>query len=510
MIPICAVSVHESPESPRRPGFASQGAAYVADGGYVTAALGSTTLVLGIPHATQYNVPVLVPCYHPVSIPLFTNLDQPIATATCPTGPGRGDTVPFDHTISDDVTPPSTTGASVNEGDTDVDPLSDLTVTFDEPISAASCELLNIDLSPTVSWKGRCEVANNVVQFIPDIHMHYSTNYRLRMFAVKDLADLTTAEIDVQFKTFTPRILQHLDNIDANDVVWVDPVSIGRSPCDDLIAVAEGDALKPDIEGGLRLYDVTDLSQPPVELSHLNTTGADRSVAFVSGTITTKADPDAAAVDNTGGFLMSVDGEGDPGRLGVWRLSKITNQGASIERMATRFLSQSDENIAQMIEYENGGDPLQSVSNPLRLVPLVGGLPLSVAAIGTTVALTSTITQVGVNGIFLQNLDTRTLAGRQVDSSMPGFFRAVTPLHDKVLAVGQSTNDNVVVLTDAGFNNPKVQQLSVGGQRLWGVTGLTNWKTRPYLGAPASAAEQREYAVALGDDAGLPGFAKGT
>jgi hypothetical protein len=264
-----------------------------------------------------------VPCNQPVEVEIRTFDEKPIDDAPCgaPDVLDRGEVCELLGVLSDDAQPPGVQDASVPDGGTGIDPLGPLSLTFDESmdpdsISDQSCQVT----SSTGPVKGRCELSpdGRVLTFVPEIRLHYGETYTFTVNGITDLGGQPLATpFSSTFTTFEPVVLQHID-IDARDVVWIEPESVGLSPCDDLIAVAEGDAQRPDFQGGVSIYDVTDLSEPPVLVASHPTAGVDRALTF--------ADPEPlqttgeAGGSFTGPYIMSVDGPGDPDRFGVWRI----------------------------------------------------------------------------------------------------------------------------------------------------------------------------------------------
>ncbi len=469
--------------------------AFVGDlfnNGYLSAVFGPQLpfpLVAGVVN----NLAVPVPCERPVQVQLKTFDDQPIATAACPgNSAAKGGFCPLPP-LSDDTKPPLVESSSVSEGDTDADPLSPLSVTFDEPLTSATCELKDDDHAITV--KGRCDVTANIVTFTPDIRLHYSTHYTFRVFEIVDMGQQPGDAVVTHFTTFTPRILQHID-MDARDVVWVDPVSLGRSACDDLIAVAEGDAQRQDFEGGIKIFDVTDLSQAPKLLGEHATAGVDRAVAFGTGAITTKSGPsgNTTPANHPGPFIMSVDGPGDPDRFGVWHLFELSSQddSVSLNQVAVRFVNQSKPSYDAFRE-----DPTSVLlGSGTKFIPNDLGVPVGVASFGSTASYIANTPFLGLQAIVLNDLNTDVLSGLQIDGQIPGLFRAVTTYRQHVLAVGQEGSDNKLVLADPQLHVTDTYTYAPSaGDRPVGVAGLGHWLSHPSLGSADQ--EDRDYAVVL-------------
>ncbi len=285
--------------------------------------------------------------------------------------------------------------------------------------------------------------------------------------------------------------------MDARDVVWVDPVSLGRSPCDDLIAVAEGDAQRQDFEGGIKVFDVTDLSQAPKLLGEHATAGVDRAVAFGSGAITTQSGPSGSTTpaNHPGPFLMSVDGPGDPDRFGVWRLFELSGSGdtVSLNQVAIRFVSQSK------LSYDTFREDPSSVllGSGTKFIPNDLGVPVGVASFAATASYIANTPFLGLQAIVLNELNTDVLAGPQIDGQIPGLFRAVTTYRQHVLAAGQEGSDNKLVLADPQLHVTDSYTYAPGssGDRPLGVAGLGHWLSHPELGSATQ--EDRDYAVVL-------------
>src|SRR5262249_24703136 len=192
----------------------------------------------------------------------------------------------------------------------------------------------------TVTVKGRADIQGNTVTFIPELRLHYDTTYKLEMSGLSSQSGDPLPPTTITFTTFKPVVLQAVSDVDARDVVWMNPnawcdpgTTIGTScsppagitACADRIAVAEGDAPSTnrfDDQGGVVLYDVSNLAAAPQPMSltvngepaeRLLTAGVDRALRFTpKESLTTKfkqtpLSPGTPGPHFDGPYLMSVD-----------------------------------------------------------------------------------------------------------------------------------------------------------------------------------------------------------
>jgi hypothetical protein len=287
----------------------------------------------------RFKIPI--PCNTPVAIKLYGEDDNPVDTGKgCSAGPGpdtpepppvdggsgmcevgRDEIVHVLGALSPVHEPPTVVSSSVEDGETDVDPLAAPSVAFGEEVTVPDNAVkLRDDRGNLV--RGRVEVSGTTMTFVPEIRLKYGKSYTFDIGGVlSGTADALPART-ITFTTFAPVILQHIDGIDARDVAWIDPTAwsegSGPGPCTDLIAVAEGDGIKerPYSDHGILIYDVTDLSEKLEPIAEARSSGIDRALVFKKGQAFTTTD----GVQLTGPYLMSVDGPGGAHIFGAWRL----------------------------------------------------------------------------------------------------------------------------------------------------------------------------------------------
>ncbi len=464
-------------------GFVSLGDSF--NDGYIPG--GATGALL--PFAVQVTNPVRfavpVPCNMRISVQLKTFADAPIDDKPChdtvgSTGLGRGEVCTLLGVLTDDTNPPTVQTAAVNEGDTDVDPLAPLTLTFSESLDATTVtpqaanpgKLLD---SHGRQVKGHWDVTSDgrIVTFVPDIRLRYGEQYTWRVTGVTDRGgNRLSMPFIASFTTFQPVVLQHID-VDARDVVWLDPKEFpsgaNLSPCSDLIALAEGDAQRPDFEGGIRIYDVTDLSTAPPLVASAATSGIDRAVVFVPGPPITTTGAHADTFD--GPFLMSIDGGAVTDRFGVWRLFNLEHFPA-IDELATRLINQSGDSWDTL----NLQDPLGSPPPGfLRLIPNDLGVSEDLAATDTQAAYIANAPFIGIQAIVPQGMNADYLAGPQVDGTLRGLYRSVALFGNSVLGLRQDAGTNTLVLADPQLASVTGTYPLPDGGRPLSVTALRAW-----------------------------------
>ena len=190
--------------------------------------------------------------------------------------------------------------------------------------------------------------------------------------------------------------------------MWIEPTSLGLSPCVDLIAVAEGGSLpdRPDHQGGIVIFDVTDPLNPE-KVAEVATPGTDNALAFITpGQPLVTADAGSFG----GPFIISVDGIGEgqtKDRFGAWRIFELRNtaeDGVEIVQITSRLVN-------------------QSAGSAIEFVPNDVGVPLGVAGFGAQVAYVANNPWIGLQAISLDQLVTTPLVAPQVDGTLPGVYR---------------------------------------------------------------------------------------
>ena len=271
----------------------------------------------------------------------------------------------MDCRLSDDTTPQILTGASVLDGSENVDPTLPTTVSFSEAIDSENSKVVVKECgSSGREYEGRevWSADRKTLTWVPDIRLPYATCFEMTVTARDDGGNPVADGVRV-FHTFEPRVIAHIP-MDGRDVAVIPSDAVGN-PVDltkRYIAVAEGDGVTPDgaqvfeHEGGLRIYDVSDLTKDPVLVSSVATAGVDRALEFVSSTtgITT--------VGTSGGlyggpFLISVDGPGGPSSFGALRIYDLS-AFPQLTEVATRFVNFSTIAINQA----GATNPAQSIA----------------------------------------------------------------------------------------------------------------------------------------------------
>jgi hypothetical protein len=455
----------------------------------------------------RFTIPV--PCNEPVTITLNAADDTAIdggcgcAAGPVPSGPVRnepgegcevaqGELKALSCTLASEHRSPSLQSASVLDGASGVDPLLSLQLSFDGAVAVPEGAIVLRDESGRVVG-GRVVVSGSAASFVPEIRLRYGKTYTLAVSGVvSESGDLLPGR-SMTFRTFEPEIVQHIAGVDARDVAWLgpnawpDPAAVGLSPCSDLIAVAEGDAHELDHLGGIRIYDVSGLSDEPPLLSSVRTAGVDRALRFAAG-------PPVAPLDRpafSGPFLMSVDGPGGPSRFGVWRLFDLS-QFPALTAVSSRLINQSQESLARIA----GVDAPLAPSAPYdlgaltQLVPNDTGLPLDVAGFGTEVSYVANTPFIGLQAIVPNQMRADFLADPQVHGTLRGGrearqsapIRAVATLGDAdpsravVVAVAETFGQNDLLLTDPQLS-AVADSFLLGGKAL-AIAGLRGWPSR--------------------------------
>lgn len=416
---------------------------------------------------SRYTFPV--PCNTPVTLTLSGVGGAVIDVCSCTTAEclvGLSAFAVLDCRLSDDTTPPELTGASVLDGAENVDPTLPTTVSFTEPIVTddATVEVRECGADGRV-FDGRVEWSTDLktLTFVPDIRLPYAKCFKMTVSAIDDGGNPVTDERE--FRTFEPRIVAHIP-IDASDVVVIPPAAVGEaadSP-NRYIAVTEGDGLTVEGEGGIRIYDVTDLTEDPVLLTHVKTPGVDRALEFVDTSGLTP--PVITTVGGSGGeysgpFLYSIDGPGGEDRFGALRIYDLS-AFPEMTLVATRYLNFS----TQAFNLAASSDPSEIVANApgslqdmLKYIPVDTGVPLDLASFGTEVIYIANAPHIGLQAVVPNGMNSDAIAETQVDGTLRSqsaesssfVVRAVDTLVDPVFPASSA-----VVIAPEG----------VGGDRL--------------------------------------------
>ncbi len=481
-------------------GFVAIGDLYNA--GYLPGGVPGALLPFPIATTDRVQFALPVPCNQPVQVEIRTFDEQPIDDVPCgaPSILDRGQVCELLEFLTDDTRPPQVQDASVPDGESGVNPLGQLSVTFDESMDPGSidtqtCEVVGSD-GPI---KGSCKLSNQnrVLTFVPEVRLKYGEQYSFRINGVRDgRGQVLSTPFASTFNTFAPRILRRID-VDAQDVVWIDAESAGFSSCDDLVAVAEGDATQPDYQGGMSIYDVTDLGEPPTRIAFSATAGVDRALTFVG------AEPLVTTGQGGGSFsgpyLMSVDGPGGPDRFGVWRIFDLSelSEGRMVP-VATRLINQSANSWRQL----NLEDPQGILlGTQLELIPNDVGVPLDIAAFGTQISYIANTPNIGLQAIVPQGLDATPLSTPQVGGTLLGVYRAVSTLKNRVLAVRQDGSANHLVMVDAQLGAVRDTHVLPNGGRPLAVIGLNDWPSRLAFGDEEQS--PRDLAVVMCPNSGV-------
>jgi len=496
-------------------GWATTGS-LLAQGGYVGAALFAPVLPFSMLTTVPTRFVVPVPCNQQVNVTLFAVDDSNVDTgAGCSAGdipatplpPQESEgmcEVPPDQTyvmpgvLSPTHAAPTVQTTSVQDGDVDVDPLAQPQATFDGPVTVPDGSVTLTDANGN-AVRGHVVVDGATVTFVPDIRLHYGSTYTLTLGGVLSLTGDPLPAQTITFTTFQPVVLQHIENVDARDVVWLNPntfpPSANVSPCTDMIAVAEGDAFQADFLGGLRVYDVTDLSTAPAPVqltfegqavTSVPTSGVDRALKFTAQPAVTLADGSSFP----GPFLMSVDGPGGPDRFGAWRLWDLS-QWPTVTPAVTRLINLSDDALANLSGADNPLAPPDAgvdMSQLYTFVPNDIGIPEDVASFGTEVAYVANAPNIGLQALVPSQMNPQPLSDPQVQGTLyqQGMtVRAVStvgegdPSRSYVLAVEQGYGRNQMLLVDPQLSSADHTPLVKATYPLPGpalsVTGLTDW-----------------------------------
>ncbi len=489
-------------------GYAKVGEAFsngVIPGGILGASLpfAVTTTALN-----KFAVPV--PCDQPLTIKITQFDSQPIDDKPCGPAGGlsRGESCQLLGPLTDDENPPIVQDTSVLEGDVAADPLAPLEVVYSESlhpdsVSDESCEVVDSE-GRTVEGKCKLSADGRVITFVPDIRLRFDETYTFRIQGVTDEGG--NAPLDpyqTTFSTFAPRIIGRIEGIDARDVVWIEPTSLGLSPCVDLIAVAEGGNIegRDDHMGGIVIYDVTDPLNP-TRVAEAATAGTDNALEFI---VPSQPLVTVDAGTFNGPFLFSVDGIGaiqSEDRYGVFRIFELRQQSGEIEivPVASRIVNQSANSYAAL----NSGDPQSTIlGSAIDRVPNDVGVPMGVAGFGSQIAYVANNPFIGIQAIAFDDFVTEPLAVAQVDATMLGIYRDVDTLGNKVIAVAQIDSKSRMQIIDPGLAGVVAWEESPTG-RATSVLGVEGWQARPELGSEETVVV--DLAIAAGP-AGVSVFA---
>ncbi len=265
-------------------------------------------------------------------------------------------------------------------------------------------------------------------------------------------------------------------------MVWIEPTSLGLSPCVDLIAVAEGGNIegRDDHMGGIVIYDVTDPLNP-TRVAEAATAGTDNALEFI---VPSQPLVTVDAGTFNGPFLFSVDGIGaiqSEDRFGVFRIFELRQQNGEVEivPVASRIVNQSANSYAAL----NSGDPQSTIlGSAIDRVPNDVGVPMGVAGFGSQIAYVANNPFIGIQAIAFDDFVTEPLAVAQVDATMLGIYRDVDTLGNKVIAVAQVDSKSRMQIIDPGLAGVIAWEESPTG-RATSVLGVEGWQARPELGS---------------------------
>ena len=456
----------------------------------------------------KFAVPV--PCDQPLTIEITQFDSQPIDDKSCGPAGGlsRGESCQLLGPLTDDENPPIVQDTSVLEGDVAADPLAPLEVVYSESlhpdsVSDESCEVVDSE-GRTVEGKCKLSADGRVITFVPDIRLRFDETYTFRIQGVTDEGGNAPLDpFQTTFSTFAPRIIGRIEGIDARDVVWIEPTSLGLSPCVDLIAVAEGGNIegRDDHMGGIVIYDVTDPLNP-TRVAEAATAGTDNALEFI---VPSQPLVTVDAGTFNGPFLFSVDGIGaiqSEDRYGVFRIFELRQQSGEIEivPVASRIVNQSANSYAAL----NSGDPQSTIlGSAIDRVPNDVGVPMGVAGFGSQIAYVANNPFIGIQAIAFDDFVTEPLAVAQVDATMLGIYRDLDTLGNKVIAVAQVDSKSRMQIIDPGLAGVVAWEESPTG-RATSVLGVEGWQARPELGSEETVSV--DLAIAAGP-AGVSVFA---
>lgn len=377
-----------------------------------------------IPSALSFVFPYLEPVLTKFAMPVLAdepgtvslqNVNGQVLAQVDIVGPPAGQFLTLPAPLSDDPTPVAVDGISVPNGETGVDTQHELVLTFSRAVKAGSDGRLPVGAIEVRDANGRL-IAGTWAIISPDGRQ--VRFFRLRPFPPGQVIGVTVTHVEdtgghifagfsSTFETFGPTVAASVP-VSANDIDLLQlPLSSGTAQPVAVVA-RNGDATNDNL-GGIVSIDVRN-AHAPVVLGEALTEGVDRAVRVVAGTP----------------LVLGVDSAGNRQRFGTIRAFNLSNPGAPVE-VGRRVLNLSPQTITEQIF--------------LADIPADGGVPLSIALVGTDAAYVANPPVIGIQQVTIS----RMIPPRnEIEGLLNGEFFAVAALRQFVLAAGR--HDGVVQL----------------------------------------------------------------
>ena len=476
------------------------GSGYVAIGSTADTAYlptGGTGVNLSFPIlvADRRSFAVPVPCDN-VTVTLNTFADDPLDSASAPPA-SRGQVVDL-GVLTDDTTPPEVLTTSFDDEEADVDPREPITVIWAESIDEEALDgaVLRDSEGRLVSGEWVLSADGRTMVFVPAASLRFGEEYELAIDGILDLGGQELdAPISLTFSTLQPHIVRTI-NVDAQGMALIDPVSVDREPFEPLLAVAEGTALEPDFEGGIKIFDLATGDESAPLVAGVATAGFDFDIGFSDGAGATVVTTGSGGGSYSGPFLMTVEGQGGEGggatadRFGIWRMYELGTgaQGEiAISPVASRIINHSALSYATF----NGLPPGVNDPSPfLFQVPNDRGVPVDLAVLDTgngPVGYVANIPFIGIQMLVPQGMNVDQQGG--VQGTLTGAYRSIDVLRSNVLvALRRDGSNDTIVLLDPSLvspgENPQPLILAehplpagVAGSRANRIVALEDWPT---------------------------------
>jgi len=321
--------------------------------------------------------------------------------------------------LSDDPTPPAIDGFDIAFNRRDVPGDVRPVLTFNRPVRSSDGRLPigSIEVrGPSGLIEGVWVVVSpdgRKVQFFPKQPLPPGATITVDVVDVRDFRGHTFPGFSTTFTTYDPVLVASLP-LPANDVDVLQRVVSGVPQLYAVVA-RDGDETSDD-QHGLTIVDVRNPRAPRI-VADVATPGVDRAVRVVT------ADPP---------LVLSVDGAGNPQRFGTLRAFDLSDLVHPIE-IGRRVLSLSPEVIREQIYFLDG-------------VPNEGGVPRSLALLGTGTVYVANPPVLGIQGVTIGGMIPPHNA---IEGSFPGGYRAVATIGPYVLAVGQGYGQNELAVLSA-------------------------------------------------------------
>ena len=380
-----------------------------------------------MPSGLVYVFPAVAPGLHKIVMPVpadqpfavsLRNLDGEVLDSIDVIGPPIGEFTRLPRNLTDDDSPAEITGISIPPGDTDVQTDANLSITFSRPIDTQSdgtmppgaIEVRQNDAVVDGVWT----VVNQdfrEVGFFPKRPFLPGANVTVDVLRVFDDRQQPFPAYSSTFTTFGPRLVASVP-MAANDIDVLQRVGVDGIRQYAVVA-QDADPVR-DSDTGLATIDLTNPHSPRV-IGEVATPGIDRAVKVAA------QDPP---------LVLSVDAAGSPQRFGTLRAFDFSDPSAPAE-VGRRVLNLSPQAIQEQLYLDN--------------VPNEGGVPISLALLGSDAAFVADPPILGIEGMTVSRMIP---PQNEIESLFEGEYRVVATLRQFVLAAGRSQRGNELVVLD--------------------------------------------------------------